>query len=263
MQENVSSPDRRSVDETEIIKFAALAEEWWNPDGKFRPLHRMNPARLAFVRDRTCTRFGRDPLAPRPLSGLRLVDVGCGGGLLSVPMARLGATVTGIDAGEAAIGAARHYAEHLGLDIDYRVATAEDLAAADESFDIVLNMEVVEHVADVEHFLDVTAKLVRPGGIMIAATLNRTLKSFALAIFGAEYVLRWLPPGTHEWRRFVRPSELAGALRRAGLSVEELVGLVYNPLKDRWQLAPNDLDVNYMAVATRSQTSGKPTSANV
>lgn len=244
------APSGASVDPDEIAKFAALAEEWWDPDGKFRPLHRLNPARLAYIRDRAAARFGREPLGEAPLRGLRVLDIGCGGGLLCEPLARLGAAVTGIDAARRNIEIARLHAAQSGLEIDYRHATAEDLAGAGEAFDVVLNMEVVEHVADVEGFLHASAALVGPGGIMVLATLNRTPKAFVLAIVGAEYVLRWLPRGTHDWRRFLRPSELAAMLRRAGMEVEDLTGVVYNPLTASWRLA-RDHDVNYMVLAAK------------
>ena len=240
-----------SVDPEEIAKFTAMAETWWDPDGKFRPLHRFNPVRLTYIRDRLCSHFGRDPKDERPLAGLRLLDIGCGGGLLSEPLARLGAEMTGLDAAEKNIRIASLHAAESKLDIDYRHATAEDLATAGDTFDAVLNMEVVEHVADVDSFLGASAALVRPGGVMIVATLNRTPKSFLLAIVGADYVLRWLPRGTHEWRRFVRPSELSQGLRRAGLEIAEMTGVAFNPLTDRWRLAPRDLDVNYMILAER------------
>ena len=241
-------PSGGSVDPAEVARFAAMAGEWWDPRGKFRPLHKLNPVRLAFIRDRVAGHHRRDPLAGRPLDGLRLVDVGSGGGLLAEPMTRLGARVTGIDAAEDNVRMARLHAGEGGL---HRVSTAEALAQAGERFDVVLNMEVVEHVADRDVFLDACCRLVRPGGVMVAATLNRTAKAFALAILGAEYLLRWLPVGTHRWSRFVRPSELAAALRRNGLEVVELTGVVYNPLADRWHLAPGDLDVNYMAFAVK------------
>jgi 2-polyprenyl-6-hydroxyphenyl methylase/3-demethylubiquinone-9 3-methyltransferase len=239
-----------SVDPEEVAKFAALAEEWWDPHGKFRPLHRLNPVRLRFIRDHLCRRFGRDPTAARPLAGLRLIDIGCGGGLLCEPLTRLGARVTGIDAAERNIAVAAVHAEQSGLEIDYRHAGAEDLAAAGERFDAVLNMEVVEHVADVAAFLSSCAALVAPGGAMFLATLNRTPKSFLLAIVGAEYVLRWLPRGTHDWRRFLRPSELAAHLRGAGLDIAEMTGVAYNPLNDAWR-ETSDLDVNYMVLAVK------------
>ncbi len=245
-----------SVDPDEIAKFAALAGEWWDPAGKFAPLHRLNPARLTFIRDRIAAHAGRDPLAERPLAGLRVLDIGCGGGLLCEPMARLGAAVTGIDAAEKNVAVADEHAAEAGLDIDYRHGTAEALAAETRAgngagFDLVLNMEVVEHVADVAAFLQASAALVGPGGAMVLATLNRTAKSFALAIVGAEYLLRWLPRGTHDWRRFLRPSELVAYLRAAGLETRELTGVTYNPLTGAWRLAPRDLDVNYMVFAVK------------
>ncbi len=235
-----------SVDRAEVAKFAALAQAWWDPDGKLRPLHRLNPVRLAYVRDRAEARFGREALAPQPLAGLRLVDIGCGGGLLDEPLARLGARVTGIDAAAESIAVARRHAQESGLAIDYRQDTAEALAAAGARFDIVLAMEIVEHVGDLHGFMQAAARLVAPGGMLIISTLNRTAKSFVLAILGAEYILRWLPPGTHDWRRFLRPSEVAAALRPHGLTAAEAVGVVYSPLADKWRLAASDLDVNYM-----------------
>jgi 2-polyprenyl-6-hydroxyphenyl methylase/3-demethylubiquinone-9 3-methyltransferase len=240
-----------TADAEEIARFEAMAEDWWNPTGKFAPLHKFNPVRLTFIRDRLCTRFGLDPSADQPLKGLRLLDIGCGGGLLSEPMARLGATVTGVDASARNIGIAAAHAAQTGVEVDYRAGTIEEMVADGEApFDAVLNCEVVEHVADVELFLGSCTELVRPGGMMVVATLNRTPKSFALAIVGAEYVLRWLPRGTHNWRKFVRPSEIAAALRSGGMTIEELTGVSFNPISDRWRLS-KDLDVNYMAVATK------------
>ena len=253
MTRTAERPMDSTVDEAETAKFAAMAEEWWDPDGKFAPLHKFNPVRLQFLRDRICARFGRDPMGNRPLEGLALADIGCGGGLLSEPMARLGATVTGIDAVEKNVRTAATHAEAVGVTVDYRCDTVEAMAARGETYDVVLNMEVVEHVADVALFLESSATLVKPGGIMFIATLNRTLKAFGLAIVGAEYIMRWLPRGTHDWNKFVRPSELAAPLRRAGLEMTEIAGVAYNPLKDKWSLAPRDLDVNYMAVAVRPE----------
>ena len=239
-----------TVDSGEVARFAALAEQWWDPDGKFRPLHRLNPVRLRFIRDRVAGHFGRDPLAEAPLDGLRLLDIGCGGGLLAEPMARLGARVIGVDAAARNVEVARHHAAESRLDIDYRAGTAEDLAAAGERFDVVLNMEVVEHVADVGLFLGACAELLRPGGCMVVATLNRTAKAYALAVVGAEYILGWLPRGTHDWHKFVRPSELVDGLAAADVTVEELTGVVYSPLTGAWTTA-RDLDVNYMAFAVK------------
>ena len=241
-----------TVDPAEIERFSKIADEWWDPAGKFAPLHRFNPIRLGFVRDKICSRFRRDPRQPAALGGLRVLDIGCGGGLISEPMARLGATVTGIDAAERNVAVARLHAERMRLAIDYRYATAEQLRAAGESFDAVLALEVVEHVADVELFLESCSALVRPGGLLVMATLNRTTKAFALAIVGAEYVLGWLPRGTHTWSKFVKPSEAVRALRACGLDIDELCGVTFNPLAGKWSLAPGDLDVNYMLVA------GKP-----
>jgi 2-polyprenyl-6-hydroxyphenyl methylase/3-demethylubiquinone-9 3-methyltransferase len=234
-----------SVDAEEVAKFAAMAQAWWDPDGAFRPLHRLNPARLAFIRDQASAHFGRDALAAQPLAGLAVLDIGCGGGLLCEPMDRLGARVTGIDAAEENVRIATLHAEQAGLSISYRHATAEELAESGARYDLVLNMEVVEHVADLDGFLNASCTLVKPSGAMVVATLNRTPKAFLLAIVGAEYLLRWLPRGTHDWRRFVRPSELAAALRRGHITVSEIAGLAYNPLTDAWRRS-RDLDVNYM-----------------
>ena len=240
----------------EVARFSALANEWWDADGKFRPLHRINPTRIAFIRDRVAGHFGRDALGgnglggPGPLDGLDVLDIGCGGGLLGEPMRRLGARVTGIDAGEETVRVAALHAEQGGLDIEYRAVPPETLAADGRIFDVVLNMEVIEHVADVGAFLAACCAMVKPGGIMVMSTLNRTVKSFALAKVGAEYVLRWLPAGTHDWRKFVKPSELAAGLRPLGFDIVELKGLAYRPLGDEWSLT-DDLDVNYMAVAVK------------
>lgn len=255
MEKQTPSPLDRTVDEGEIAKFAAMAEEWWDPNGKFRPLHRFNPIRIEFLRDRIAAHFGRDTKSGPPLEGLKILDVGCGGGLLCEPMTRLGATVTGIDATERNTEIARTHAEAMGLDIDYRFAAASDLADSGAVFDVVLNMEVIEHVADRQAFLDDCARLVRPGGLMFLATMNRTAKAYMLAIVGAEYVLRWLPRGTHDWKRFVKPSEMAGWLRHAGMDMTDVTGVAYNPAQGTWKLAPRDLDVNYIATAEKSGAS--------
>jgi 2-polyprenyl-6-hydroxyphenyl methylase/3-demethylubiquinone-9 3-methyltransferase len=241
-----------TVDPREVERFARIADEWWDADGKFAPLHRLNPARIGFVRNHVAARFGRDPLAATPLAGLRLLDIGCGGGLVCEPMCRLGADVTGIDAAGPNIAVARLHAARVGLQIAYRADTAEALRDAGESFDVVLALEVVEHVAEPDLFLRCCAELVKPGGMLILSTLNRTAKAFALGIVGAEYVLGWLPRGTHDWRRFLKPSEAARPLRDAGLAVETLAGLVYSPITGRWRVEPADLDVNYLLVATRA-----------
>ena len=238
------------ADAAELERFAALAERWWDESGPLAPLHKLNPIRVGYVRDRICAQVGRDPLAERPLAGLSVADVGCGGGLLCEPLARLGASVTGIDLAPASIEAAARHARAAGLAIDYRVAAAEQLVAEARRFDLVCAMEVVEHVADQEGFLYACAALVRPGGGLVLATLNRTFRAFALGIVAAEYVLGWLPRGTHRWQRFVRPAEAARALRRAGLEIEDLTGVVYDPLRDRFRLS-RDPAVNYMLFATR------------
>jgi 2-polyprenyl-6-hydroxyphenyl methylase/3-demethylubiquinone-9 3-methyltransferase len=227
-----------------------MAAEWWDPDGKFRPLHRLNPVRLAYIRDSLIAHFHRKPAAARPLAGLRVLDIGCGGGLIAEPLTRLGAEVTGIDASEENIGVARTHAGEMELAIDYRVAAAEDIAAGGERFDAVLCLEIVEHVADLDGFLAAAAQLVRPGGVLVVATLNRTPQSYLFAIVGAEYVLRWLPRGTHNWEKFVRPSELAARLRRNGLAVRDVTGVVYGPLSGTWRIG-RDLGVNYICCAAR------------
>jgi 2-polyprenyl-6-hydroxyphenyl methylase/3-demethylubiquinone-9 3-methyltransferase len=240
-----------TIDEDEVARFSALAEEWWDPRGKMAVLHKFNPARLAYVRDAACKRFARNPKQLDSLKGLRILDIGCGGGILCEPMARLGASVVGADPAERNIAAAKLHAGQGGLTIDYRATTAEALADAGERFDIVLAMEVVEHVADVELFVQRCAEMVKPGGLMIAATINRTLKSFALAIVGAEYVLRWLPRGTHRWDKFVTPDELEIAMERAGLTGTDERGVIYNLLADRWELSA-DTDVNYMVLGEKA-----------
>ena len=242
--------EKSSIDPDEVAKFGALAGSWWDPEGDFRPLHRLNPARLAFIRDHACAHFARDAEGVRPLAGLSVLDIGCGGGLLSEPLARLGAEVTGIDASQEAVEVAAWHAEQGGLAIQYRCSTAEDLAAEGRRFDLVVNMEVVEHVADVDAFVAASCALVKPGGGMAMATLNRTPKAFLMAVVGAEYVLGWLPRGTHDWRRFLRPSELVRRLEADAMSVTELSGVSYNPLDDRWRRS-RDLDVNYMLFAVR------------
>ncbi|MFD1626530.1 bifunctional 2-polyprenyl-6-hydroxyphenol methylase/3-demethylubiquinol 3-O-methyltransferase UbiG [Azospirillum griseum] len=240
-----------TIDPADVARFSAIAAEWWDPTGKFRPLHRLNPLRLTYIRDTVCQRLGRDPLAPSPLAGLRLVDIGCGGGLLAEPFARMGAEVVGVDASDKNIKTAATHAAENAVTVDYRATTAEALAASGERFDVVLAMEVIEHVADVPLFLKSCADLLAPGGVLFLATLNRTPKSFAMAIVGAEYVLRWLPRGTHNWRQFLRPSELATAVRAHGLTMRDLTGVTYNPLTDTFKLNARDLGVNYMGWAER------------
>ena len=240
-----------SVDEAEVERFSRHAADWWDPRGPMAALHKFNPVRLAYIRDQAAARFGRDPKKLDCLAGLRMLDIGCGGGILSEPLARLGAQMVGADPAEENIEAARAHAEEQRLAIDYRATTAEGLAEAGETFDVVLAMEVVEHVTDVALFVSTCASMVKPGGLFIAATLNRTLKSFALAIVGAEYVLRWIPRGTHQWDKFVTPRELETAVENTGLRIIGERGVVYNPFADRWQLS-SDMDVNYMLVAERA-----------
>jgi 2-polyprenyl-6-hydroxyphenyl methylase/3-demethylubiquinone-9 3-methyltransferase len=242
---------KSSIDPEEVERFSRIAAEWWDPNGKFAPLHKFNPVRLAFIREHALQRFGREPAARRPFDGLRLLDIGCGGGLLSEPMNRLGFAVTGVDASERNIATAAAHAAQQGLAIDYRVSTAEQLLQSGEPpFDVILNMEVIEHVADPGEFLRTCGRLLAPGGLMIVATLNRTLKALALAKVGAEYVLRWLPPGTHNWKKFLRPQEVRGFVAGEPLEVEGPFGVAYDPLSGRWSRS-SDVDVNYMLVMTR------------
>jgi len=240
-----TKPRGSTVDAAEVERFAALATEWWDQRGKMAVLHRFNPVRLGFIKEAACRHLGRDSKRLDALAGLRILDIGCGGGILSEPLARLGAAVVGADPAEPNIEAAKLHAAEAGLTVDYRATTAEALADAGERFDVVLAMEVVEHVADLGLFVGRCAEMVKPGGLLIAATLNRTLKSFALAIVGAEYVLRWLPRGTHRWDKFVTPVELEAALERRGLHLIGETGVTYDLFADRWRLAA-DMDVNYM-----------------
>lgn len=234
-----------TINPDEIGKFHKMAEEWWDPSGKFKPLHKFNPVRLAYVREKAIAHFGRDTTSLRPFEGLRFLDIGCGGGLLCEPMARLGARVVGADAGEKNITVAKIHADQSGLEIDYRATTAEDLAAGGEQFDVVLNMEVVEHVADVPLYLQSCAQLVRPGGLMFLATINRTARAFALAILGAEYVLGWLPKGTHQYEKFLTPEEITSITRRHGLAKIDQTGVTFSPLRNEWGRS-RDMAVNYM-----------------
>ena len=240
-----------SVDQDEVARFSRLAAQWWDTRGPMAALHKFNPVRLAYIRDRAAEHFGRDPARLDSLAGLRVLDIGCGGGILSEPLARLGARVVGADPSESNIAVAKHHAERAGLSVDYRAAAAEALVQSGEKFDVVLAMEVVEHVTDLGLFIELAAGLVAPGGLLFVATLNRTAKSFALAIVGAEYILRWLPRGTHRWEKFVTPNELEIAIARSGLVVADEIGVVYNLFADRWQLSA-DTDVNYMMVAEKA-----------
>ncbi len=246
----MSESAKTTVDQSEVDRFSAMAAEWWSPTGKFRPLHKFNPVRLDYIRNRVCANFGRDPKGHRPLEGLRVLDIGCGGGLLSEPVARMGADVVGADPSEKNIGIASTHARENNVPVDYRAVTAEQLQQAGETFDVILNMEVVEHVADVDLFVATCAKMVRPGGLMFAATINRTLKARALAIFAAENVLRWLPRGTHQYEKLVRPVELEKPMLANGMEIIHSTGVFYNLLQDRWNLSP-DMEVNYMVLAKR------------
>ncbi len=240
-----------TVDQEEVARFSRLAGQWWDPHGPMAALHKFNPVRLAYIRDHAAEHFGHDPKRLDSLAGLRILDIGCGGGVLSEPLARLGAAVVGADPSASNIAVARRHAAQSGLTIDYREATAEALADAGEHFDVVLAMEVVEHVADVGLFVDRAVALVKPDGVLFVATLNRTAKSFALAIVGAEYILRWLPRGTHQWDKFVTPNELEIAIEQSGLRITAETGVIYNLFADRWQLS-RDMDVNYMVVAEKA-----------
>ncbi|MBQ4823281.1 bifunctional 2-polyprenyl-6-hydroxyphenol methylase/3-demethylubiquinol 3-O-methyltransferase UbiG [Leisingera sp. HS039] len=240
-----------TVDPAEIAKFEAMAAEWWDPNGKFKPLHMLNPCRLDYITRQIAGEFGRDLTSQCPFKGLRLLDIGCGGGLLSEPMARLGATVVGADAAEGNLPVARIHAEQSDLEIDYRHTTAEALAAAGEQFDVVLNMEVVEHVADPLSYLTATRTLLKPGGLEICSTINRNPKSFAMAIVGAEVIMRWLPRGTHEWSKFVTPDELYELLRNAGLKPVDRKGFVFNPITWNWSISERDLSVNYVTASKK------------
>jgi len=247
----MSTASASSIDPKEVEQFSRIAAEWWDPKGKFAPLHKFNPVRLSFIREQAQTRFGRDPKALRPFEGLRLLDIGCGGGLLCEPMTRLGFQVTGVDASERNIGTASTHAAEQGLSIDYRASTAEDLLAAGEPpFDVVLNMEVIEHVADPGEYLRNCARLLAPGGLMIVATLNRTLKALALAKVGAEYILRWVPAGTHDWNKFLKPQELREFLAGEPVATHGPFGVAFDPLSGRWSRS-SDCDINYMMTVTR------------
>ncbi len=240
-----------TVDPSEIAKFEAMAAEWWDPNGKFKPLHMLNPCRLDYVTQQIAGEFDRDLKTSKPFEGLRLLDIGCGGGLLSEPMARLGAKVVGADAAERNLPVARIHAEQSGLDIDYRHTTAEAMADAGEQFDVVLNMEVVEHVADPLSYLTATQRLLRPGGLQICSTINRNPKSYAMAIIGAEVVMRWLPHGTHDWSKFITPDELFDLMRQAGLNPVDRKGFVFNPILWNWSISDRDLSVNYVTASVK------------
>lgn len=240
-----------TIDPAEVAKFEAMAAEWWNPNGKFKPLHMLNPCRLDYITRQIAAEFDRDLATTEPFKGLRLLDIGCGGGLLSEPMARLGAEVVGADAAPRNIPVAAVHAQQAGLTIDYRFTTAEDLASANEVFDVVLNMEVVEHVSDPLSYLTACQQLLKPGGLMICSTLNRNAKSFGMAIIGAEWVMRWLPKGTHDWKKFITPDELYDLIRRAGLDPVDRKGMAFNPVKWSWSLSSRDLSCNYVTASVK------------
>ena len=240
-----------TIDPAEVAKFEAMAAEWWNPAGKFKPLHMLNPCRLDYITSQIAAEFDRDLTQAAPFEGLRLLDIGCGGGLLSEPMARLGARVVGADAAPRNIPVARLHAEQAGLKIDYRHTTAEDLAGAGEQFDVVLNMEVVEHVSEPLAYLTACQQLLKPGGLMICSTLNRNPKSYMMAIIGAEHVMRWLPKGTHDWAKFITPDELYDLIRQAGLDPVDRKGMVFNPLGWSWSLSARDLSCNYVTTSVK------------
>ena len=240
-----------TIDAAEVAKFEAMAAEWWDPNGKFKPLHLMNPCRLDYITSQIAAEFDRDLTQANPFKGLRILDIGCGGGLLSEPMARLGAEVVGADAAPRNIPVAQLHAEQSGLTIDYRHTTAEDMAAAGERFDVVLNMEVVEHVADPLAYLTACQVLLKPQGLMICSTLNRNAKSFMMAIVGAEWVMRWLPRGTHDWAKFITPDELVALIKQAGLDPVDRKGMVFNPVAWSWSLSARDLSCNYVTASVK------------
>ena len=246
---NANTSKTTSVDASEVEKFSAIAAEWWDAAGKFAVLHKFNPVRLDYIREQVCARLGRDPNVLACYEGLDFLDIGCGGGLLAEPMARLGARVVAADPSEKNIKTAMVHAAEHGLDIDYRATTAEQLAGAGEKFDVILNMEVIEHVNDPPAFVATCASMLRPGGMMFVATLNRTVKSFGLAIIGAEYILGWMPKGTHHWEKFITPDELGRDLEACGLTVNDRAGVIYNPLNQTWRRS-KDMGVNYMMVAS-------------
>jgi 2-polyprenyl-6-hydroxyphenyl methylase/3-demethylubiquinone-9 3-methyltransferase len=246
----MSEASATTIDQSEVDRFSAMAAEWWDPTGKFKPLHKFNPVRLSYIRDLVCENFGRDVRSHKPFEGLRFLDIGCGGGLLSEPMARMGATVVGADPSEKNVRIAETHAAESGVSVDYRAVSAEQLAEAGETFDVILNMEVVEHVADVNLFISTCASMVRPGGLMFVATINRTFKANALAIIAAERILRWLPKGTHSYDKLVKPEELEAPLQAGGMEITHRTGVFYNVLQDRWNLS-RDMDVNYMMLAKR------------
>lgn len=240
-----------SIDPDEVEQFSRIADEWWDESGKFKPLHDINPVRIGYIKAQLCHHFGLNAASIRALEGLSLLDIGCGGGLICEPMARMGAAVTGADASERNIKTASLHAQQSALSIDYHATTAEALVEQGAQFDVVLALEIVEHVADVQAFIDSCCALVKPGGLLVMTTMNRTAKAYAMAIVGAEYILRWLPRGTHDWKKFVRPSEMAAGFERNGLRIADMTGMAFNPLSRTWSLKASDLDVNYLMVGAR------------
>jgi 2-polyprenyl-6-hydroxyphenyl methylase/3-demethylubiquinone-9 3-methyltransferase len=250
MPSTANAEPATTINDAEVARFSAIADEWWDERGKFAPLHKLNPTRLTYLRDQLIRHFSRDGASATPLSNLSLVDIGTGGGLIAEPMARLGANVTGIDASSTNISVASLHANNNSLTIDYRATTAEQLALEGARFDVVFALEIIEHVDNLDLFYDSIAALVKPGGVLVLSTLNRTAKSYALGIIGAEYVLRWLPRGTHTWSKFIKPSEMAAALRKRGFRPADITGITFSPLSWSFSLNSNDLDVNYLMVAT-------------
>lgn len=247
----MSKSAKNTIDQSEVAKFEAMASEWWNKKGKFKPLHMLNPTRLSYITEQITDTFQRDTTNPQPLKGLRLLDIGCGGGLLSEPMTRLGAKVVGADAAVGNISVARLHARQSGLDIDYRHTTAETLVEQGELFDVILNMEVIEHVADPQTLIDSCEALLKPGGLMICSTINRNSKSYLFAIIGAERVMRWLPVGTHVWQKFIKPDELTQIIKNSGLENKDKKGFCFNPLMWKWSVSSEDLSVNYVVASTK------------
>lgn len=246
----MNSPVNNTIDTDEIQRFSEIADEWWNPDGSFRPLHKFNPVRLSYIRDSVCRHFKRDQRSLTPFKDLKILDVGCGGGLIAEPLARLGAVVTGIDASSQNVEIATTHANNNNINIDYQTTTPEEIVESGQTFDVVIALEVVEHVSDFDLFIDCCSALTSENGVLILATLNRTPKSFVLGIIGAEYILRWLPRGTHNWNKFVRPSEIAAALRRSDIEITDVSGLAYNPLSSTWQVS-KDVSVNYIVMGEK------------
>lgn len=246
----INNAEKSTINDAEIEKFSKMSAEWWDPLGKFKPLHKFNPIRLQYLKNKLCSYFQRDAKSLQPLKGLKILDIGCGGGLLSEPLTRLGAEVTGVDASALNISIARQHAEEMGLQIDYRISTAEDLLKSGEKFDVVLNMEVIEHVDNVDFFMESCAALVKKDGLMFLATINRTLKAWALAIIGVEYILNWLPRGTHQYEKFITPTEAKLYLKNNGFKLYDETGVCYNPIKDVWSLT-SDMSVNYILCSSK------------